>query len=162
MLPLTGKVILGIDPAIATIGYGAIQDDQVLDYGVITTPAKSTIYTRLKQIHDDVCELCHLIKPDVVALEMPFFSRETTSANKVLRALGVIELALGECGLPEPVFLHQSQVKSAVAKYGAQKSEIQQAVMMIFGLPEPPKPDDAADGLAIAFAAQSGARANVK
>ncbi|MGG6265310.1 crossover junction endodeoxyribonuclease RuvC [Leptolyngbya sp. AN03gr2] len=162
MLTLQGKVILGIDPAIATIGYGAIKDDHVLDYGVITTPAKSSIYDRLKQIHDDVCELCGILKPDVVALEMPFFSREMTSANKVLRALGVIELALGECGLSEPIFLHQSQVKASVAKYGAHKSEIQQAVMMIFGLSEPPKPDDAADGLAIAFAAQSGARANVK
>lgn len=162
MLPFQGKVILGIDPAIATIGYGAIQDDQVIDYGVITTPAKSSIYDRLKQIHEDICELCRLVKPDVVAMEMPFFNRETTSASKVLRALGVIELALGECGLSDPIFLHQSQVKASVAKYGAQKSEIQQAVMLIFGLPEPPKPDDAADGLAIAFAAQSGARANVK
>ncbi len=162
MLPLNGKIILGIDPAIATIGYGAIQDERVLDYGVIVTPAKSPIYDRLKQIHDDICELCQVLKPDVVALEMPFFSRENTNANKVLRALGVIELALGESGLSDPVFLHQSQVKSAVAKYGAQKSEIQQAVMMIFGLSELPKPDDAADGLAIAFAAQSGARANVK
>lgn len=162
MLPLNGKIILGIDPAIATIGYGAIQDEHVLDYGVIVTPAKSSIYDRLKQIHADVCELCQLLKPDVVALEMPFFTRENTNAGKVLRALGVIELALGDCGLADPIFLHQSQVKSAVAKYGAQKSEIQQAVTMIFGLSEPPKPDDAADGLAIAFAAQTGARANVK
>lgn len=162
MLPLNGKIILGIDPAIATIGYGAIQDEHVIDYGVIVTPAKSSIYDRLKQIHDDICELCQVLKPDVVALEMPFFSRDNTNAGKVLRALGVIELALGESGLSDPVFLHQSQVKSAVAKYGAQKSEIQQAVMMIFGLSELPKPDDAADGLAIAFAAQSGARANVK
>jgi crossover junction endodeoxyribonuclease RuvC len=162
MLPLNGKIILGIDPAIATIGYGAIQDEHVLDYGVIVTPAKSSIYDRLKQIHSDVCELCQILKPDIVALEMPFFTRENTNAGKVLRALGAIELALGDCGLSDPIFLHQSQVKSAVAKYGAQKSEIQQAVMMIFGLSEPPKPDDAADGLAIAFAAQTGARANVK
>lgn len=162
MLTLQGKVILGIDPAIATIGYGAIQDDHVIDYGVIKTASTSLIYDRLKQIHDDVRELCQSLKPDVVALEMPFFTRETTTANKVLRALGVIELALGEYGLNEPIFLHQSQVKASVAKYGAQKSEIQQAVMMIFGLSEIPKPDDAADGLAIAYAAQSGARANVK
>jgi crossover junction endodeoxyribonuclease RuvC len=162
MLTLQGKIILGIDPAIATIGYGAIQDDHVIDYGVIKTASTASIYDRLKQIHDDICELCQLIKPDVVALEMPFFSREMTSASKVLRALGVIELALGESGLSEPIFLHQSQVKASVAKYGAQKSEMQQAVMMIFGLSEIPKPDDAADGLAIAYAAQSGARANVK
>jgi crossover junction endodeoxyribonuclease RuvC len=162
MLDLRGKTILGIDPAIATIGYGAIRDEEVLDYGVITTPAKAAIYDRLKQIHDDVCELCGLLKPDVVALEMPFFTRENTNANKVLRALGVIELALGDCGLNEPIFLHQSQVKAAVAKYGAAKSEIQQAVMLLFRLAEPPKPDDASDALAIAYAAQTGARANVK
>lgn len=162
MLDFKHKIILGIDPAIATIGYGAIQDEGVLDYGVIKTPAKVPVYQRLQQIYADVCELCQMLKPDVVALEMPFFSRENTNAGKVLRALGVIELALAQCGLKEPIFLHQSQVKSAVAQYGAEKSEIQQAVMTIFNLPEPPKPDDAADGLAIAYAAQCGARANVK
>ncbi len=162
MLPLQGKVILGIDPAIATIGYGAIRDTEVLDYGVITTPAKVPTYERLKQIHDDVSELCQMLKPDFVALEMPFFSRENTNAGKVLRALGVIELALGEYGLHEPIFLHQSQVKSAVAGYGAEKSAIQHAVMILFGLAEPPKPDDASDALAIAYTAQTGARANVK
>ncbi len=162
ILDLRGKIILGIDPAIATIGYGAICDETVLDYGVIVTPANAPTYKRLQQIHDDVRELCQMLKPDVVAMEMPFFARENTNAGRVLRALGVIELALAESGLEEPVFLHQSQVKSAVAKYGADKSEIQQAVMMIFNLSEIPKPDDAADGLAIAYAAQTGARANVR
>jgi crossover junction endodeoxyribonuclease RuvC len=162
MIPLHGKIILGIDPAIATIGYAAIRNDEVLDYGVIVTPAKVPIYDRLKQIHLDVCELCQVLKPDAVALEMPFFTRENTNAGKVLRALGVIELALGDCGLNDPIFLHQSQVKSAVAQYGAEKAAIQQAVMMLFSLPEPPKPDDASDALAIAYAAQTGARANVK
>lgn len=162
VIDLRGKTILGIDPAIATIGYGAIRDEEVLDYGVIVTPATSPTYERLKQIHDDVRELCEILKPDVVAMEMPFFARENTNAGRVLRALGVIELAVAEAGLKEPIFLHQSQVKSAVAQYGAEKSEIQQAVMMIFKLPEIPKPDDAADGLAIAYAAQTGARANVR
>ncbi|NJK53721.1 MAG: crossover junction endodeoxyribonuclease RuvC [Leptolyngbyaceae cyanobacterium SU_3_3] len=162
ILDLRGKTILGIDPAIATIGYGAICDQTVLDYGVIVTPASSPVYQRLKQIHDDVCELCEALKPDFVAIEMPFFARENTNAGKVLRALGVIELAVAESGMTEPIFLHQSQVKSAVAQYGAEKSEIQQAVMMIFNLPELPKPDDAADGLAIAYTAQTGARANVR
>jgi crossover junction endodeoxyribonuclease RuvC len=162
MFSLNGKVILGIDPAIATIGYGAIRDLDVLDYGVIVTPSKVPTYERLKQIHDDVTELCQMLKPDVVALEMPFFSRDNTNAGKVLRALGVIELALGEYGLHEPTFLHQSQVKSAIAGYGAEKAEIQRAVMTLFKLSEPPKPDDAADALAIAYTAQTGARANVK
>jgi crossover junction endodeoxyribonuclease RuvC len=155
-------VILGIDPAIASIGFGAIQGTQALDYGVITTPANTPMYTRLSQIRSDILELCDLLKPDLAALEMPFFGRENTNASKVMRALGVIELALGDWGLTELVFLHQSQVKAAVAQYGAQKWEIKEAVMHIFGLPKPPSPDDSADGLAIAYAAQCGARANVR
>jgi crossover junction endodeoxyribonuclease RuvC len=161
-MQFTGKTIIGLDPAIATIGYGIIRDKLVLDYGVITTPASAPLYDRLKQIHSDVCELCQIHHPDVAALEMPFFSRENTNANKVLRALGVIELALGDSGLPAPIFLHQSQVKSTVAQYGAVKTEIQEAVARIFGLATLPKPDDAADALAIAYAAQLGVRANVK
>lgn len=154
-------VILGIDPAIASIGFGAIRGQQALDYGVITTPANAPMYERLNQIRSDIRELCDLVQPDLVALEMPFFGRENTNANKVLRAMGVIELALGDWGLTDFIFLHQSQVKAAVAQYGANKFEIKQAVMQIFGLEKPPSPDDSADGLAIAYAAQCGARANV-
>lgn len=164
MLPLkdlSSAVILGIDPAIASIGFGIIQGSQALEYGVISTPSKVPMYERLSQIRSDVRELCTLFKPDIAALEMPFFGRENTNANKVVRALGVIELTLGDCGLIDLVFLHQSQVKAAVAQYGASKNEIKLAVMHIFGLPEPPSPDDSADGLAIAYAAQCGARANV-
>lgn len=164
MIPLddlSNAVILGIDPAIASIGFGIIQGSQALEYGVISTPANASMYDRLSQIRSDVQELCRLFKPDMAALEMPFFGRENTNANKVVRALGVIELTLGDCGLSNLVFLHQSQVKAAVARYGASKDEIKQAVMHIFGLPEPPSPDDSADGLAIAYAAQCGARANV-
>ncbi|MBD2459492.1 crossover junction endodeoxyribonuclease RuvC [Oscillatoria sp. FACHB-1407] len=158
---LNDCVILGIDPAIASIGFGVIQGDQALDYGVITTPANAPMYERLSQIRTDVQELCQMMKPDIVALEMPFFGRENTNATKVMRALGVIELALGDCGLTDLIFLHQSQVKAAVAQYGANKYEVKQAVMQIFKLPKPPSPDDSADGLAIAYAAQCGARANV-
>jgi crossover junction endodeoxyribonuclease RuvC len=158
---LTDLVILGIDPAIASIGFGAIRGNKALEYGVISTAANTPMYQRLHQIHHDVKELCDWVKPNLVALEMPFFGRENTNANKVLRAMGVIEFALGEWGVTDFVFLHQSQVKAAVAGYGADKSEIKQAVMHIFDLPEPPSPDDSADGLAIAYAAQCGARANV-
>lgn len=154
-------VILGIDPAIASIGFGAIRGHQALDYGVISTKANTPMYERLKQIHTDVRTLCEMVKPDIAALEMPFFGRENTNANKVLRAMGVIELALGDYGLTDLIFLHQSQVKAAVAQYGATKFEIKHAVMHIFDLPAPPSPDDSADGLAIAYAAQCGARANV-
>jgi crossover junction endodeoxyribonuclease RuvC len=158
---LSDRIILGIDPAIASIGFGVIRGSQALEYGVIKTPAKAPMYDRLSQIRTDVGELCDMVKPDLVAMEMPFFGRENTNAGKVLRALGVIELALGDWGITDIIFLHQSQVKAAVAEYGAAKSEIKQAVMQIFGLPKPPSPDDSADGLAIAYAAQCGARARV-
>lgn len=158
---LSDQIILGIDPAIACIGFGVIRGSQALEYGVIKTPAKAPMYDRLSQIRTDVRELCEMVKPDLAAMEMPFFGRENTNAGRVLRALGVIELALGDYGLTDIIFLHQSQVKSAVAAYGAAKSEIKQAVMQIFDLPKPPSPDDSADGLAIAYAAQCGARARV-
>lgn len=158
---LNERIILGIDPAIASIGFGVIWGSQALDYGVITTAANLPMYNRLSQIRSDIQALCDMVKPDMAAIEMPFFGRENTNANKVLRALGVIELALGDWGLTELVFLHQSQVKAAVAQYGASKAEVKQAVMQIFQLAKPPSPDDSADGLAIAYAAQCGARANV-
>ncbi|MBD1909183.1 MULTISPECIES: crossover junction endodeoxyribonuclease RuvC [unclassified Leptolyngbya] len=159
---LSTSVILGIDPAIASIGFGVIRGEQAIDYGVITTPASSSMYDRLCQIRTDVQELCTIFQPEVAAIEMPFFGRENTNASKVLRALGVIELALGDYGLIDLIFLHQSQVKSSVAQYGASKADIKSAVMHIFNLPAPPSPDDSADGLAIAYAAQCGLRANVK
>jgi crossover junction endodeoxyribonuclease RuvC len=158
---LNDRIILGIDPAIASIGYGAIRGNQALEYGVITTSSKVPTYERLSQIRTDIAELCDMVKPEMVALEMPFFGRENTNASKVLRALGVIELALGDWGVTDIIFLHQSQVKSAVAQYGSSKDEVKLAVMHIFELAKPPSPDDSADGLAIAYAAQCGARANV-
>ncbi len=158
---LEDQIILGIDPAIAAIGFGVICGKQALDYGVITTPADAPMYNRLTQIRSDIQDLCEIFKPNIAALEMPFFGRENTNAGRVLRALGVIELALGDWGLRDLIFVHQSQVKAAVAQYGASKTEIRQAVMLIFGLSKPPSPDDSADGLAIAYAAQCGVRANV-
>ncbi len=137
---LSDRIILGIDPAIASIGFGVIRDNQALDYGVITTPAHAPMYERLKQIRCDIQALCCMFKPEIAALEMPFFGRENTNANKVLRAMGVIELALGDWGLTDLIFLHQSQVKAAVAQYGADKSEVKQAVMHIFALPSPHRP----------------------
>jgi len=161
LVDLNECIILGIDPAIASIGFGVIRGSEALDYGVITTPAHAPMYKRLSQIRADIQELCDMVKPEIAAIEMPFFGRENTNANKVLRALGVIELALGDWGLTDLIFLHQSQVKASVAQYGASKSEMKEAVMLIFGLAKPPASDDSADGLAIAYAAQCGVRANV-
>jgi crossover junction endodeoxyribonuclease RuvC len=158
-------VILGIDPAIASIGYGIIQGSRAIDYGVITTDSNTPTLDRLDQIYVDVKELCGTYKPTMIALEQPFFGRENTNAAKVLEALGCILLAIKHSNLrlSEPlILLHQSQVKAQVARGNSSKKEIQAAVMNLFDLPSLPKPDDAADGLAIAYAAQCGTRSNIK
>ena len=155
-------VILGIDPAIASIGFGVIQGNRAIDYGVISTEAHTPIWKRLESIEADVKELLENFKPSEVAMEMPFYGRENTNAAKVLRATGVIHLAVGKYLGRDPVWLHQSQVKAAVWKGNASKSEVQAAVTRLFDLPGLPKPDDAADGLAIAYAAQQGARADIE
>lgn len=159
---LVGKIVLGIDPAIATIGYGVILDTRALDYGVISTPASLPTCKRLRQIYEDVQDLYLAYNPECIAIEMPFFGRQITSAGKVLKALGVIELALEAVGAVEPIFLHQSQIKSAIVSGKAEKREIQEQIMCLFNLPSLPKPDDAADGLAIAYAAQQGVRSDIK
>ncbi|WP_254721734.1 crossover junction endodeoxyribonuclease RuvC [Kovacikia minuta] len=79
---LNEAIILGIDPAIASIGFGVIQGNQALEYGVITTPANAPMYERLNQIRADIQTLCEMVKPDLAALEMPFFGRENTNASK--------------------------------------------------------------------------------
>lgn len=155
-------VILGIDPAIASIGFGVIQGNKAIDYGVITTKASDLIWQRLASIEEDIRALLNEHKPQRVAMEMPFFDRTNTNASKVGRALGIIHLVVGEYLKEDPEFLHQSQVKAAVARGGASKKEVQAAVMRLYGLAKLPEPDDAADGLAIAYAAQSGAVANIR
>lgn len=155
-------IILGIDPAIASIGFGVIQGSRAIDYGVIATSAEDPAWKRLQQIEADVIELVQTFKPDQVGIEMPFFSIKITNAGIVQQALGVILLALGKSMSIDPVKLHQAQVKSAVCYLGREKEDVQRAVMELFGLSEKPKPDDAADGLAIAYAVQTGVTSNIK
>lgn len=154
--------ILGIDTGLATVGYGIIHRATALDYGAIATSADDPLPLRLKTIRDDLLQLCEMWQPEVAAIEYPFFGRSNTNQGKVIQALGVIRLALAEAGINEHILLHQSTIKSVVAAYGADKSEIQWTVMQIFDLPALPQPDDAADGLAIAYTAQLGHRANIE
>lgn len=163
MTDYVGKIILGLDPALASIGYGVICDGKALDYGVIATPAKAEFCQRLMMIRLDIKALVKKHQPIAVGIEQPFFGRQITSAGKVLKALGVIELALADCGLTSPIFIHQSQVKKCATGNGkAEKKEMQAAVMRLFNLNAPPKPDDAADGLAIAYAIQQGVESKIK
>ena len=162
MMMMHDPIIVGIDPAIASIGYGVIQGRKALDYGVISTPSGDPIWKRLESIRGDIKELLRTYHPSLVGIEMPFYGRENTNAAKVMQALGIIHLEVGSELEQEPTFLHQSQVKTSVARGDASKKEIQAAVMHLFNLPGLPKPDDAADGLAIAYAVQCGVTSNIR
>ncbi len=147
--------ILGIDPGVAIVGYGVIEYDKnefkVIDYGKITTPAKTSLSKRLKMVYDSMTELIDTYKPDVVAMEELFFNTNVTTAIAVGHARGVLVLAAenAETSLAEYTPL---QIKQAVTGYGrADKNQVQQMVKMFLGLTEVPKPDDTADALAVAI-----------
>ncbi|OYD09914.1 crossover junction endodeoxyribonuclease RuvC [Paludifilum halophilum] len=147
--------ILGIDPGIAIVGYGVIDQRgnqlKVVDYGSIQTPAKTATATRLKQIYDASTELFRRFQPDVVAIEKLFFNRNVTTAFTVGQARGVVMLASEEAGAVITEYT-PLQVKMAVVGYGqAQKKQIQEMVRMILSLPDIPKPDDVADALGVAI-----------
>lgn len=157
------KRILGLDPGFALLGYGAIicqsrnsklQDTSVnmLDFGVITTSADAQMEQRLCTLYDDLHTVVEEIQPDLVAIEKFFFYR---MANTILvaQARGVVMLVLGQHKLPYVEFT-PSQVKQALTGYGkAEKCDVQSAVARELNLDKIPRPDDAADALALALTA---------
>jgi crossover junction endodeoxyribonuclease RuvC len=157
------KCILGIDPGFAILGFGAISCTQnqnslqetpvqMLDYGAIVTSAKEEMGTRLCTLFDDLHTVIEEIKPDLVAIEKLFFYR---MGNTILiaQARGVIMLVLAQHKLPYVEFT-PAQIKQALTGYGnAEKIEVQEAVARELNLDQIPKPDDAADGLAVALTA---------
>lgn len=155
------KRILGIDPGLATLGFGAIlcnteaqQVDPVtiLDFGIIQTPAGQEIGDRLCMIHDDLHSLLNYIQPDLVAIEKLFFYRMGNTIP-VAQARGVILLVLAQFKVPFVEFT-PAQVKQALTGYGnADKHDVQQAVARELKLDRIPRPDDAADALAIGLTA---------
>lgn len=147
--------ILGFDPGTAITGYGALQQEgqklEVLTFGCITTPANLAAPRRLQRIYEEVCRLLDEYQPDVVVTERLFFNRNETTALSVGRTIGVILLAAAQRSI-EWVEYTPLQVKTAVVGYGgAEKKQIQFMVTRLLGLAEPPKPDDAADALAVAL-----------
>ncbi len=147
-------VVLGIDPGTATTGFGVIRVEgsrvRTLDVGVILTPAKDPLPQRLHSIYDGVNTLMDTHRPDTVATERLFFGRNETNALSVGRAIGVVLLAIAQRGLPWAEYTPM-QVKIAVTGYGgADKQQVQYMVTRLLGLKETPRPDDAADALAIA------------
>ena len=149
-------LVLGIDPGTATIGYALVRDlpdgnCQAVDYGVITTPKEDSAPARLVQLYERLNEILSLHHPDSAAVEKLFFQKNISTAIAVGQARGVVMLAIAEAGLD--VFEYTpNEVKQAVAGYGsAQKRQVQEMVRTLLVLPEIPKPDDAADALAIAI-----------
>ncbi len=149
-------IILGIDPGYAIMGYGLIRSEQrklePVDFGVISTPARVPFEQRLLAIHDGVRQLIMRYEPEVMAIEELFFNQNTTTAMGTAQARGVIVLAAARLNVPVYEF-KPSQVKNAVTGYGkADKKQVQHMVKTLLGLKETPKPDDAADALAVAIA----------
>ncbi|HLQ35077.1 MAG TPA: crossover junction endodeoxyribonuclease RuvC [Chloroflexota bacterium] len=145
--------ILGIDPGTATTGYAFIDSppDRALTYGVILTAAGEPLEQRLLLIHRRLSELIAEFQPEACAVEELFFGKNSRSAFSVAQARGAALLAAAQHGLAVEVY-RPIQVKQAVAAYGAaSKQQVQQMVRMLLGLTEIPRPDDAADALAIAL-----------
>ena len=147
--------ILGIDPGIATIGFGVIdfsgREYKLVNCGVITTPAHTMLSSRLEQIYDDMCQLLELFKPDAVSIEELFFNTNITTGIAVAHGRGVLLLACRKAGVSIYEYT-PLQVKQAVVGYGrAEKKRVMDMVRRICALPSPPKPDDAADAVALAL-----------
>ncbi len=147
--------ILGIDPGVATIGFGLIEAErnqyQLLRCGVITTPAHTSLASRLEQIDRDLSELLEAFKPDTVSIEELFFNTNITTGIAVAHARGVILLACQRAGVKICEYT-PLQVKQAVAGYGrAEKKQVMDMVRRICNLKAAPKPDDAADAVALAL-----------
>ncbi|HEY7941755.1 MAG TPA: crossover junction endodeoxyribonuclease RuvC [Candidatus Limnocylindrales bacterium] len=156
-------IVLGIDPGTARTGYGLVQLDghrlQVLDYGCLETPSTMVLPQRLLLIEQGLTTLITDHAPDVVAVERIFFKRNVQSAFAVGQARGVILMVAARSGLPVAEYAPH-EVKQAVTGYGrADKGQVQRMVQTILGLTVLPRPDDAADALAIAICTAHAYRA---
>jgi crossover junction endodeoxyribonuclease RuvC len=147
---------LGIDPGTATTGYGLVRLEQdgslvAVNYGVILTPKTASAPARLEMLYNELSALLKEYRPETAAVEKLFFSRNVTTALAVGQARGVVMLCMQQAGI-EPFEYTPNEIKQAVAGYGgAQKKQIQEMVRALLQLDSIPKPDDAADALAIAI-----------
>ena len=147
--------VLGIDPGIATIGFGVVETEKnrhkLIKCGVISTPAHTSLSSRLEQIYDDMLSILELFQPDAVSIEELFFNTNITTGIAVAHGRGVILLACRKAGVQ--VFEYTPlQVKQSVVGYGrAEKKQVMEMVKRICRLPAVPRPDDAADAVALAI-----------
>jgi crossover junction endodeoxyribonuclease RuvC len=151
-------IILGIDPGTATTGFGVIKKltngkFEVLDFGVLATAKTKSDSERLLEIYQDLGHIIKKYKPQVACVEKLFFTTNQKTAMTVSQARGVVLLLLTQNGIPTQEFT-PLQVKSIICGYGkARKDQVQRVVKSSLGLKSIPKPDDAADALAIAMCA---------
>ncbi len=157
---MTVTRILGLDPGLASLGFGVISIAshlrppvvELIDFGIVQTPARTEIGSRLQTIYEDLHSLIDEIQPDLVAIEQLFFYKMGNTIP-VAQARGVVLLVIAQHQLPWVEFT-PAQIKQAVAGYGnAKKPEVQEAVARELALDKIPRPDDAADALAVALTA---------
>jgi crossover junction endodeoxyribonuclease RuvC len=149
-------LVLGIDPGTATTGFGLVRekDDgslEMVEFGIISTPKEEAAHRRLVQLYDEMKKIIKRYKPDSVGVEKLFFQRNISTAIAVGQARGVVMLAIAQANLDVAEYT-PNEVKQAVAGYGsADKKQVQEMVRVLLSMPSIPKPDDAADALAIAI-----------
>jgi len=154
--------VLGIDPGTATTGYGVVEETgeglRALAYGVVTTPPDLPLPQRLQAIYRELRRLVREWQPDAAAVEELYFNVNVRTAMGVGQARGVALLAMADEGLTVAEY-GPGEVKQALTGYGgAEKRQMQEMVRMLLGLPSIPRPDDAADALAVAICHLHSAR----
>ena len=148
--------ILGIDPGIGICGFGLIETSvrdkaKALDFGAVTTTVDAPLPSRLKELYDSLCEVFEETKPEMVAVEKLFFSKNITTGIAVAEARGIVLLVAEQRGLPVYEYT-PNEIKSCLTGYGsATKTQMEEMVRVHLGLKQKPKPDDAADALAVAI-----------
>jgi crossover junction endodeoxyribonuclease RuvC len=149
-------LVIGIDPGTAKTGYGLVRQHEngqleQVDFGLISTAAGKPMASRLLSLYRDLLAVLEEHSPQVAAVEKVYFQRNVSSAISVGQARGVILLALAECGLRVAEYTPR-EIKLAVSGYGgADKGQMQAMVKALLKMPEEPRPDDAADALAVAI-----------
>lgn len=143
--------ILGIDPGIGICGFGLIEGNRALDFGVVTTKIRAPLPSRLKELYDGLTQIFDELKPDVVSVEKLFFSKNITTGISVAEARGIV-LLVAEQHNVEVFEYTPNEIKKTLTGYGsAKKGQIQEMVKLHLNLETRPRPDDAADALAAAI-----------
>jgi crossover junction endodeoxyribonuclease RuvC len=147
--------LIGIDPGLASTGYGVIRFDGSrffhVDHGVVRTAPKTPLPERLLHIYREIRRVLENLAPEEAGVEELYFARNSSSAMQVAHARGVVLLALGEAGIPVGCYSPQQVKQSVIGTGRAEKNQVQKLVAVLLGLADVPGPDHAADALAVAI-----------